>query len=69
MIFAKGHGTENDFVLLPDVDAALTLTAAGSGIAAGARAILNGEPAGSTLAGSLELTLPEPGMYNWTIER
>ncbi|OBB63719.1 diaminopimelate epimerase [Mycobacterium sp. 852014-50255_SCH5639931] len=28
MIFAKGHGTENDFVLLPDVDAALTLTAA-----------------------------------------
>jgi diaminopimelate epimerase len=29
MIFAKGHGTENDFVLLPDVDAALTLTAAG----------------------------------------
>ncbi|OBF75224.1 diaminopimelate epimerase [Mycobacterium sp. 852002-51613_SCH5001154] len=27
MTFAKGHGTENDFVLLPDVDAALTLTA------------------------------------------
>ncbi len=29
MIFAKGHGTENDFVLLPDVDAGLTLTPAG----------------------------------------
>lgn len=29
MIFAKGHGTENDFVLLPDVDAELRLTAAG----------------------------------------
>ena len=28
MIFAKGHGTQNDFVLLPDVDAELRLTAA-----------------------------------------
>ena len=28
MIFAKGHGTENDFVLLPDIDAELRLTAA-----------------------------------------
>ncbi|ORV91286.1 diaminopimelate epimerase [Mycobacterium interjectum] len=28
MIFAKGHGTQNDFVLLPDLDARLTLTAA-----------------------------------------
>lgn len=28
MIFAKGHGTQNDFVLLPDLDAKLTLTAA-----------------------------------------
>jgi diaminopimelate epimerase len=27
MIFAKGHGTQNDFVLLPDLDAKLTLTA------------------------------------------
>ena len=27
MIFAKGHGTQNDFVLLPDVDAELALTA------------------------------------------
>src|ERR1700722_7628587 len=27
MIFAKGHGTQNDFVLLPDVDAELRLTA------------------------------------------
>jgi diaminopimelate epimerase len=28
VIFAKGHGTQNDFVLLPDVDAELRLTAA-----------------------------------------
>ncbi|MBW0017877.1 MAG: diaminopimelate epimerase [Mycobacterium sp.] len=28
MIFAKGHGTENDFVLLPDTDARLTLSPA-----------------------------------------
>ncbi|MGX9791042.1 diaminopimelate epimerase [Mycobacterium sp. MMS18-G62] len=26
MMFAKGHGTQNDFVLLPDPDAALALT-------------------------------------------
>ncbi|MGB5150567.1 MAG: diaminopimelate epimerase, partial [Mycobacterium sp.] len=26
MPFAKGHGTQNDFVLLPDLDAALALT-------------------------------------------
>ncbi len=26
MIFAKGHGTQNDFVLLPDLDAAVQLT-------------------------------------------
>jgi diaminopimelate epimerase len=28
MIFAKGHGTQNDFVVLPDLDAKLTLTPA-----------------------------------------
>ncbi|OBI52920.1 diaminopimelate epimerase [Mycobacterium sp. E787] len=28
MMFAKGHGTQNDFVLLPDLDADLALTAA-----------------------------------------
>ncbi|MDF3336512.1 diaminopimelate epimerase [Mycolicibacterium septicum] len=28
MIFAKGHGTQNDFVVLPDLDAALSLTPA-----------------------------------------
>jgi diaminopimelate epimerase len=28
VIFAKGHGTQNDFVLLPDLDAELTLTPA-----------------------------------------
>jgi diaminopimelate epimerase len=29
VIFAKGHGTQNDFVVLPDVGAELNLTAAG----------------------------------------
>ena len=29
MIFAKGHGTQNDFVLLPDINAELPLAAAG----------------------------------------
>ena len=28
MLFAKGHGTQNDFVLLPDLDVALDLTPA-----------------------------------------
>jgi len=28
MIFAKGHGTQNDFVVLPDLEATLTLTPA-----------------------------------------
>lgn len=28
MIFAKGHGTQNDFVVLPDVEADVTFTAA-----------------------------------------
>jgi len=28
VIFAKGHGTQNDFVVLPDLDAALSLTPA-----------------------------------------
>ncbi|OBA60295.1 diaminopimelate epimerase [Mycobacterium sp. 1100029.7] len=28
MIFSKGHGTENDFVLLPDMDCRITVTAA-----------------------------------------
>ena len=39
MHFAKGHGTENDFVILPDPDAELDLTpdlAAGGATAGGA---------------------------------
>ncbi|MEX3650998.1 diaminopimelate epimerase, partial [Mycolicibacterium porcinum] len=28
MPFAKGHGTQNDFVVLPDLDASLSLTPA-----------------------------------------
>ena len=38
LTFTKGHGTENDFVLVPDLDGALGLTAAASGVA--------GRPAG-----------------------
>jgi hypothetical protein len=37
-------------------------------IPAGAQVLLNGESVGKTSAGSLELTLPEPGMYSWTVE-
>ena len=29
MEFLKGHGTQNDFVLLPDIDGTLELTQAG----------------------------------------
>ncbi len=33
LTFTKGHGTENDFVLVPDLDGALGLTAAPCGVA------------------------------------
>jgi diaminopimelate epimerase len=65
MIFAKGHGTENDFVLLPDVDAGLTLSAAG--VAAlcdrrrglGADGILRVTTAGAALAAGVLDRLPD----------
>ncbi|MEY8017075.1 diaminopimelate epimerase [Mycobacterium servetii] len=65
MIFAKGHGTENDFVLLPDVDAALTLTP--TGVAAlcdrrrgvGADGVLRITTAGAALAAGVLGRLPD----------
>ncbi|MGO8767834.1 MAG: diaminopimelate epimerase [Mycobacterium sp.] len=65
MIFAKGHGTQNDFVLLPDIDAALTLSAAR--VAAlcdrrrglGADGVLRVTTAGAALAAGVFDRLPD----------
>ncbi len=75
MIFAKGHGTENDFVLLPDVDAALTLTPAG--VAAlcdrrrgvGADGVLRVTTAGAAVcAGVLEQLPAGVGEADWYMD-
>ncbi len=63
--FAKGHGTENDFVLLPDLDAGLTLDAAR--VAAlcdrrrglGADGVLRVTTAGAALAAGVLDRLPD----------
>ena len=65
MIFAKGHGTENDFVVLPDPGAELSLTAAG--VAAlcdrrrglGADGVLRVTTAGAALSAGVLDRLPE----------
>jgi len=65
VIFAKGHGTQNDFVLLPDIDAALTLSAAR--VAAlcdrrrglGADGVLRVTTAGAALAAGVFDRLPD----------
>lgn len=65
MKFAKGHGTENDFVVLPDVDAALALDAAP--VAAlcdrrrglGADGVLRVTTAGAALSAGVLDRLPE----------
>ncbi|OBI17893.1 diaminopimelate epimerase [Mycobacterium sp. E2497] len=65
MQFAKGHGTENDFVLLPDAQAALDLTAAR--VAAlcdrrrglGADGVLRVTTAGAALAAGVLDRLPD----------
>lgn len=65
MLFAKGHGTQNDFVLLPDLDAELTLTAAA--VAAlcdrrrglGADGLLRVTTAGAAARTGVLETLPE----------
>jgi diaminopimelate epimerase len=65
MIFAKGHGTQNDFVLLRDLDAALALTP--SAVSAlcdrrrglGADGVLRVTTAGAALAPSVLDRLPD----------
>lgn len=65
MKFAKGHGTQNDFVLLPDLDAALALTPAA--VAAlcdrrrgmGADGVLRVTTAAAALAAGVFDRLPE----------
>ncbi|OBH87299.1 diaminopimelate epimerase [Mycobacterium scrofulaceum] len=65
MIFAKGHGTENDFVVLPDAEAALDLAAAR--VAAlcdrrrglGADGVLRVTTAGAALAAGVLDRLPD----------
>ena len=65
MIFAKGHGTQNDFVVLPDLDATLTLTP--TAVAAlcdrrrglGADGVLRVTTAGAALAAGALDRLPD----------
>ena len=65
MKFAKGHGTQNDFVLLPDIDAAVALTPAA--VAAlcdrrrgiGADGVLRVTTAGAALAAGVVDRIPE----------
>lgn len=73
--FAKGHGTENDFVLLADLDAQLTLTPAA--VAAlcdrhrglGADGVLRVTTAGAALAaGVLERVPDGVGTGNWYMD-
>ncbi|OBH89725.1 diaminopimelate epimerase [Mycobacterium sp. E2733] len=65
MIFAKGHGTENDFVVLPDVDAALTLSAARAAALCdrrrglGADGVLRVTTAGAALSAGVLDRLPD----------
>jgi diaminopimelate epimerase len=75
VIFAKGHGTENDFVLLPDIDAELTLTAAR--VAAlcdrrrglGADGVLRITTAGAAVAAGVLDRLPDGvGANNWYMD-
>lgn len=75
MIFAKGHGTENDFVLLPDRGAALDLTVAR--VAAlcdrrrglGADGVLRVTTAGAALAAGVLERLPDGvGGNDWYMD-
>jgi diaminopimelate epimerase len=67
MRFLKGHGTENDFVLLPDHDGAMELTPrlvaalcdrragiGGDGVLRVVRAKASGDPAGESQSGAAE---------------
>lgn len=75
MIFAKGHGTQNDFVLLRDLDAELTLTPAR--VAAlcdrrrgiGADGVLRITTAGAALeAGALDRVPDGVGPEDWYMD-
>jgi diaminopimelate epimerase len=65
MIFAKGHGTQNDFVLLPDLDATLTLTPAAVSALCdrrrglGADGVLRVSTAGAVLAAGVLDRVPD----------
>ncbi|MCC9180043.1 diaminopimelate epimerase [Mycolicibacterium mageritense] len=75
MIFAKGHGTQNDFVVLPDLDAQLSLAPAA--VAAlcdrrrglGADGVLRVTTAGAALAAGVFDRIPDgvaPATGTWT---
>jgi diaminopimelate epimerase len=75
MIFAKGHGTQNDFVLLPDIEAELELTPAR--VAAlcdrrrglGADGVLRVTTAGAAMrAGALERLPDGVSAYDWYMD-
>lgn len=75
MIFAKGHGTENDFVVLPDAQAELDLTAAR--VAAlcdrrrglGADGVLRVTSAGAALSAGVLDRLPDGvGPNDWFMD-
>jgi diaminopimelate epimerase len=65
MIFAKGHGTQNDFVLLPDLDAKLMLTPAAVSALCdrrrglGADGVLRVSKAGAVLAAGVLDRVPD----------
>jgi diaminopimelate epimerase len=62
VIFAKGHGTENDFVLLPDVEVKLSLTA-------GAVAALCDRRRGLGADGALRVTTAGAAVAAGVLER
>jgi diaminopimelate epimerase len=75
MIFAKGHGTQNDFVLLPDLEARLAVSA--SRVVAlcdrrrglGADGVLRVTTAGAAVrAGSLERLPDGVSAYDWYMD-
>lgn len=65
MIFAKGHGTENDFVVLPDLAARLTLSSAAVSALCdrrrglGADGVLRVTTAGAAIAAGVLARLPD----------
>jgi diaminopimelate epimerase len=75
VIFAKGHGTQNDFVLLPDLDAGLALTAARVAAVCdrrrglGADGVLRITTAGAAVtAGALERLPDGVGTSDWYMD-